>query len=78
MKDSDVCECGDFRKQHEGGVGKCMLAEQCSPTPCQRFRLAGAPKIGQRLPMPPRKLDIRPAFTGAGKPSFKPARKGNR
>lgn len=35
-------------------------------------------KIGDRLPMPPRKLDIRPAFTGAGGPSFKPARNGKK
>jgi hypothetical protein len=35
-------------------------------------------KIGDRLPMPERKLDIRPAFTGAGRPSFKPARSGKK
>lgn len=35
-------------------------------------------KVGDRVPMPERKLDIRPAFTGSGKPSFKPARHGNR
>jgi hypothetical protein len=35
-------------------------------------------KIGDRVPMPRRKLDIRPAFTGADKPSFKPARKGKK
>jgi hypothetical protein len=35
-------------------------------------------KIGDRVPMPPRKLGIRPAFTGAGAPSFKPARNGKR
>lgn len=35
-------------------------------------------QIGDRVPMPPRKLDIRPAFTGAGAPSFKPARNGKK
>jgi len=35
-------------------------------------------KVGERFPMPPRKLDIRPAWTGAGKPSFKPGRNGKR
>lgn len=31
-------------------------------------------KIGDRVPMPPKPAP-RPAFTGSGKPSFKPARK---
>ena len=35
-------------------------------------------KIGDRVPVPKRKLEIRPAFTGAGKSSFKPARNGKR
>lgn len=35
-------------------------------------------KVGDRVPMPPRKLDIRPTFTGPGKTSFKPARKEKR
>lgn len=35
-------------------------------------------KIGDRVPMPERKLNIRPAFTGPGKTSFKPARKDKR
>jgi hypothetical protein len=35
-------------------------------------------QVGDRLPMPARKPDIRPAFTGAGAPSFKPARKAKR
>lgn len=46
------------------------------PVCCRR---AGGPwKIGDKVPIEPRKLDIRPAFTGAGKPSFKPARNGKR
>lgn len=35
-------------------------------------------KVGQVIPMPERKLVVRPAFTGAGAPSFKPARKAKR
>jgi hypothetical protein len=35
-------------------------------------------QIGDRVPLPPRKLEIRPAFTGAGSTSFKPARHGDR
>jgi len=35
-------------------------------------------KVGDRVPLPPRKLEIRPAFTGAGKTSFKPARQGKK
>ena len=31
-------------------------------------------RVGDRVPMPQRKLDIRPAFTGESKTSFKPAR----
>jgi hypothetical protein len=34
----DVCACGDYRHQHEGGVGRCKLGVLCWPTPCQRFR----------------------------------------
>lgn len=33
---------------------------------------------GDVLPAVPPKIDIRPAFTGAGKTSFKPARHGAR
>lgn len=35
-------------------------------------------KVGDRLPMPPRKLDVRPSFDGQSKSSFKPARNGKR
>lgn len=35
-------------------------------------------KVGDVLQLAPPKRDIRPAFTGAGAPSFKPARKGKK
>ena len=35
-------------------------------------------KVGDRIPHIPPKIDIRPAFTGAGSPSFKPARHAKR
>jgi hypothetical protein len=41
-----------------------------SPPPRERREY----RIGERAPMPDRKLDLRPAFDGLSKPSFKPAR----
>lgn len=41
---------------------------------CRREAL----KVGDIIPLPPRKLDVRPTFTGPGKTSFKPARHANR
>lgn len=38
----DVCECGDYRSQHDNGSGPCRLCvgkRQGWPR-CQRFRLA--------------------------------------
>jgi hypothetical protein len=35
-------------------------------------------KKGDKVPILPRKLDIRPAFTGSGQTSFKPARNNKR
>jgi hypothetical protein len=33
----DVCQCGDFRRQHRYGVGHCLLGSMCG---CSRFRLS--------------------------------------
>jgi hypothetical protein len=41
-------------------------------------REGGKLKVGDVVPHIPPKLDIRPAFTGAGKTSFKPARHAKR
>ena len=56
----------DFRLSIDDGTGNFVPIE-----PAQL-------KIGDRVAMPPRKLDIRPAWTGSGKTSFKPARNGKR
>lgn len=45
------------------------------PFCCKR---AGALKVGDVVPLPVPKPDIRPAFTGPGRPSFKAARNGKR
>jgi hypothetical protein len=52
------------------------LGKSKRKTCCRR---AGGPfKVGDTVPLEPRKLDIRPAFTGSGKTSFKPARHAKR
>ena len=35
----DCCACGDYRKQHKDGTGRCLLGDLCTPYPCRRFRL---------------------------------------
>lgn len=35
----DICKCGDFRHQHAGGTGRCLLGNLCTPSPCHKFRL---------------------------------------
>jgi hypothetical protein len=39
----DVCKCGDYRHQHVGGTGRCLLGSLCTPYPCQRFRFFCGP-----------------------------------
>jgi hypothetical protein len=41
-------------------------------------RLPSDLKVGDTVPLPKPKLDVRPAFTGAGKPTHRPARKPGR
>ncbi len=36
----DLCECGDYRSDHEAGQGRCL--KEHSHLPCGRFELAGA------------------------------------
>lgn len=59
---ADVCCCGDYRRQHVGGEGRCTLGNLCSPAPCRRFRLnrpapvirwhrGGWYSIGRRSPL---------------------------
>lgn len=35
----DVCACGDYRHQHENGVGRCRLGSLCAPYLCTQFQL---------------------------------------
>lgn len=37
----DICECGDYRRDHEGGTGAVTFPADALPghTPCARFRL---------------------------------------
>jgi hypothetical protein len=46
----DICQCGDYRRDHEGGVGACTLPADPVPefTPCRRFRLELASKAEAR------------------------------
>ena len=40
----DICECGDYRKSHEGGKGRCYFYTHGIPDwkfdRCRRFKLA--------------------------------------
>jgi hypothetical protein len=42
MSDFDVCECGDYRHQHENGEGRCKMPDDLCHgfQPCLKFRLA--------------------------------------
>lgn len=37
----DVCKCGDFRREHSGGVGRCRMPNDASHgfKTCELFRL---------------------------------------
>lgn len=39
--DYDICQCGDFRHQHEDGTGWCRMPNDVCHgfQPCLRFRL---------------------------------------
>jgi hypothetical protein len=45
----DICECGDYRRDHEGGTGRCIFRDHHILDPelnrCDRFRLAASPKL---------------------------------
>lgn len=40
----DICECGDYRRDHEGGTGPCTFPPEwiAGHEPCRGFRLAMA------------------------------------
>jgi hypothetical protein len=51
MNPFDICTCGDYRRDHEGGTGRCTLPDATAPAdfrPCVRFRLAMASKAVAR------------------------------
>lgn len=54
----DVCFCGDYRHQHVGGTGRCLLGDLCTPLPpCQEFRFASGPSDEDlKKPDPDREL----------------------
>lgn len=33
----DTCTCGDYRHQHDKGMGRCLLGSGCFPAHCQKF-----------------------------------------
>ena len=41
ISDFDACSCGDYRRDHVDGVGRCLLSNTISHdfTPCTKFRL---------------------------------------
>lgn len=41
-EDFDICECGDYRHQHENGIGRCKMPDDLCHglEPCLTFRLA--------------------------------------
>ena len=42
----DVCVCGDYRRQHANGTGRCLLGDLCTPHGCGQFRLFRAAALG--------------------------------
>lgn len=43
MSDSniDICKCGDYRRQHIDGSGKCKICSSNNlPGPCHKFEIA--------------------------------------
>lgn len=43
MSDDDECVCGDYRRQHDGGVGRCLMRNDIvhGYRECTKFRLVG-------------------------------------
>jgi len=49
-RDFDICECGDYRHQHENGVGKCRMPDDLCHgfKPCLEFRLAEESQVNRK------------------------------
>lgn len=52
----DSCQCGDYRHQHVGGTGRCLLGSLCTPGHCQKFRFAHGPSEADRNKPDPGRL----------------------
>lgn len=52
----DTCYCGDYRHQHEGGTGRCLLGSLCTPEPCRKFRFVSGPSDEDRKKPDPGRL----------------------
>lgn len=53
MSDLDECKCGDYRRSHESGTGRCLLCawNPANPLdPCMKFELHHSPM--PKLPEP--------------------------
>lgn len=69
LKPPRRCETNEV----EGWLGECPACGAANGEACRRKL-----QIGDRVPIKRKPLSLRPAFTGAGAPSFKPARKGKK
>jgi len=50
MTPYDICQCGDYRRDHEGGTGPSRFPAELMPDveSCKRFRLSMASKAEAR------------------------------
>jgi len=56
----DICICGDYRQNHENGIGKCLVCHYM-PYPeggCQRFILAEKADDERKLPIKPKVVNV--------------------
>lgn len=46
----DICACGDYRRDHDGGTGPCTFPADrvAGHEPCRRFQLAVRSKAAAR------------------------------
>lgn len=58
LSDFDGCECGDYRKDHKNGVGRCCMPDDLLHgfKPCLKFRFA---KAATEIPAPYKALQAR-------------------
>jgi hypothetical protein len=46
----DICVCGDYRRDHEGGTGPCTFSadQVAGHEPCRGFRLGVRSRAGEQ------------------------------